>query len=151
MTELMTEAAEEADDDISTRIAAENRRQRSYDLLVARGFTEACRIGRVRDFYRSVACMEATVEGWRLAMKGVGRLPSAPPRIQRAFLPVWIEHKNLPRAVGHRPTMAAALRVLMAGRYRGKALTLFRGTIESELRRRAVSSVSRGRPIRRQR
>jgi hypothetical protein len=32
--------------------------------------------------------------------------------------------------------MAAALRVLMAGSYRGPGLTLFRGTVESEARRR---------------
>jgi hypothetical protein len=118
---------------------AELARERRHAVLVGREFTEACRTGNVRDFYRCVDRLgNETVDGWRLAMKGVGRLPSVSPRIRRAFLPVWIEHKGLPRSVGHRPTMAAALRVLMAGSYQGPALTLFRGTIESESRRRLI-------------
>jgi hypothetical protein len=76
-----------ADDDISARIAEENRRQRRHDLLVAREFTEACRTGNVRAFDRCVdPLVNETVDGWRLAMKGVGRLPSVPPRIRKAFL-----------------------------------------------------------------
>ena len=131
--------AEEVDDrDFLALIAEQNRREHRQALLVARKFTEACRTGNVRAFHSCIDLLAnaTTIDGWRLAMKGVGRLPCVPPRIRRAFLPIWIEHKALPRSVGHRPTMAAALRVLMAGSYRGPGLTLFRGTVESEARRR---------------
>jgi len=42
----------------------------------------------------------------------------------------------LPLRVGHRPTMAAALRVLMPSSYSGPPLMLYRGTIIGERRRR---------------
>jgi hypothetical protein len=46
-------------------------------------------------------------------MAKVAKLPQVSPEIQRAFIPIWVEHKMLPLRIGHRPTTAAALRVLI--------------------------------------
>ena len=70
------------------------------------------------------------------ASDGQGRkAPPVSPDIQDAFLSIWIENKMLPRRVGHRPTMAAALRVLMPRNYSGPPLVLYRGTQNNERRR----------------
>jgi hypothetical protein len=79
---------------------------------------------------------ENTIDGWRLAMRGVGRLPLVSKKIQAAFLPVWIESKHMPLAVGHRPTMAKALHILMPPIVLDAPLRLYRGTSALERSRR---------------
>ena len=59
-------------------------------------------------------------------MLKVARLGKVAPSIQRAFIPIWVEHKHLPLAVGDRWICAAGLRVLMPGGYK-KPITLYRG------------------------
>jgi hypothetical protein len=73
-------------------------------------------------------------DAWRLALRKVVELGSVRPEIQTAFVPIWVRHKALPRAVRDRRVMADALRLLMPGRYAGPALTLFRGADSIERR-----------------
>ena len=83
----------------------------------------------VDDF--SAACdflFACSVDGWRLAMMKIGKLPSVNSEIQAAFLRVWIESKMLPLKVGDRRVLADALHILMRAGYTGAPLTLYRGT-----------------------
>jgi hypothetical protein len=69
-------------------------------------------------------------------MAKIAKLSRVSLKIQDAFIPIWVESKVLPLRVGHRPTMAGALRVLMPSSYSGPPLTLYRGTHAGERRRR---------------
>jgi hypothetical protein len=69
-------------------------------------------------------------------MLRVSKLRGVSDGIHSAFLPIWIESKTLPLKVGHRPTLAAALRVLMPPSYNGPRLRLYRGATAGERRRR---------------
>ena len=85
--------------------------ERLSSLRAARALSDACASGDVDGFLCAVDALRdlrGTADGWRLAMRRVGRLASVSGEIQDAFLRQWIEHKFLPLAVGHRPTMAAA-------------------------------------------
>lgn len=103
-TELITVA------DIENRLRQERKASRD----AARAFEEACRAGEMASFYEAVEQLnDWTVDGWRLAMRRVARLPKVNREIKNAFLGVWIEHKMLPLTVGDRPALVKALRVLL--------------------------------------
>lgn len=123
-----------AEREIRAALAAE----RKADRQGAAAFARACRDGDVELMLNAVDFLNAnTIEGWRLAMRKVGVLPTVSPEIRAAFLNVWIESKHLPLAVGHRPTMARALHVLMPPIPLSEPLTLFRGTSALERSRRS--------------
>jgi hypothetical protein len=99
-------------------------------------FTRVCREGDGEHLYNAHLLLnECDHTAWRLAMAKAAKLPPVSPDIQDAFLSIWIENKMLPLRVGHRPTMAAALRVLMPRNYSGPPLVLYRGTHIGERRR----------------
>jgi hypothetical protein len=85
----------------------------------ATAFARVCAEGEADKLYNTHLWLDETVDGWRLAMIKVGKLPSVSREIQDAFLPIWVEHKHLPLAVGDRPVMAKALHVNHAGRLYG--------------------------------
>jgi hypothetical protein len=101
-------------------------------------FARVCQEGRAEllDTTRQYIDDCGDDDAWRLAMAKVARLPRVSLEIQAAFIPIWVGSQSLPRRVGHRPTMAAALRVLMPGRYSGPPLVLYRAADTSERRRR---------------
>lgn len=110
-------------------IAAERR----ADRVGAAAFASACRNGDVDQMLATADFLsDATVCGWRLAMLKVGRLPTVSAEIQAAFLNIWIESKHMPLMVGHRPTMAQALRVMMPSVELSEPLTLYRGASARE-------------------
>lgn len=111
--------------------------ERKADRHGAQAFAQACRNGNVAMLLRAADFLnDSTIDGWRLAMRKVGRLSAVSLDIQRAFLPIWIEAKHLPLCVGHRPTMAKALHILMPPTATGAPLHLFRGTTALERGRR---------------
>ena len=116
-------------------IARENAESRS----AARYFESMCKSGDADNLYNAAQRLHNTVDSWRLAMRRVARLPHVSAEIREAFVPIWVESKFIPLSVGHRPTMAAALRVLMRGDYSGGDLRLFRGTTLRERQRRLYS------------
>lgn len=110
--------------------------ERRADIEWAAVFARMCAEGDAERLALAAQALdELTIDGWRLAMRKVARLQSVSPEIQDAFLPIWIEHKMLPLRVGDRPTMAAALRILMPGGH-AAPLTLYRGAGGHERRRR---------------
>jgi hypothetical protein len=106
------------------------------DLQAATAFARACAEGEVDKLYCAHQGLNESsgCDAWRLAMAKVARLERVSPEIKAAFLNIWIESKMLPLRVGHRRTMANALRVLMPGDYAGPPLTLYRGTHQGERR-----------------
>ena len=113
-------------------------RERQQARKWARAFEQAARDGDVDRLVGAANLLsEATVDGWRLAMKRVARLSTASDEIRAAFANIWIESKMLPLRVGDRRTLANDLRVLMpSGRYQGEPLTLYRGAGAGERCRR---------------
>ena len=98
---------------LEERIQAQNAEYRRRNRNAARWLREATRDGDVERFQAAIHYIgEETVDGWRPAMRAIATLPSIPPEIQAAFLEVWILHKHIPLKIGHRPTAAAALRLL---------------------------------------
>lgn len=121
------------EDEFRARVRDELR----YSRQIARYLAQACAEGDVDSFNQAAEDMQLTTDGWRLAMVRIAKLTAVPPEIRNAFLDVWIQHKHLPLKVGHRPTMAAALRVLFTGLPRPpEPITLFRGASAQEPRRR---------------
>lgn len=111
--------------------------ERKADRHGAQAFARACREGNVAMLLRAADFLnDSTIDGWRHAMREVGRMSAVSLDIQQAFLPIWIEAKHLPLSVGHRPTMAKALHVLMPPTSTGAPLHLFRGTTALERERR---------------
>ena len=122
-----------AEHDYRAALAAE----RTADLRGARAFAASCQTGDVDGMLHATHFLnDHTFDGWRLAMGRVARLSAVSPEIRAAFLNVWIESKALPRKVGHRPTMARALHVLMPPVAQAQPLHLFRGTSAHERSRR---------------
>jgi hypothetical protein len=115
---------------------AERQRERRESRQAAVAFVRSCAQGDASRLHNAAHWLDETVGGWPLAMAKVARLPKVSRKVQLAFLPIWVEHKHLPLAVGSRPIMAKALRRLMPGNYRGSNLTLYRGTHSGERRRR---------------
>jgi hypothetical protein len=128
-----TDEASELERKLRQALAAE----RKADRHGAQAFAQACREGDVALLLRAAEFLnDNTIDGWRLAMREVGRLSAVSLEVQGAFLPIWIEAKHLPLCVGHRPTMAKALHVLMPPTGTGAPLHLFRGTTALERQRR---------------
>lgn len=112
-------------------------RQRKNNRLGAARFVEACKSGDVEALIQAASFLhDETLDGWRLAMLKVGRLPAVSAEIRLAFLNVWIESKTLAAHIGSRRALADALRVLMPCDYRGTELRLYRGASWPERRRR---------------
>jgi hypothetical protein len=112
------------------------QRERRQARQAADNFAAVCLGGDADALHNASLWLDECVDAWRFAMAKVARLPGVSRDIQDAFLPIWIEHKMLPLRVGHRPTLAKALRVLMYADYTGPPLTLYRGAASSERRRR---------------
>jgi hypothetical protein len=113
------------------------REERRQAEQAANVFARVCREGEADNLYNAHLLLnDSPIDAWRLAMAKVAKLPSVSPEIQCAFLNIWIESKMLPLRVGHRPIMAAALRVLMPGGHLDSPLTLYRGANISERRLR---------------
>jgi hypothetical protein len=118
-------------------LQAEFTRERKNCRVAAAAFARACETGDADTLYEAVDFIQQyTMDGWRLAMKRAGRLPSVSNEIRSAFLEVWIQLKMLPRRVGDRRLLANALRVLMPCTYRGDPMRVYRGTRAGEHRRR---------------
>ena len=110
--------------------------ERRADRQGAKAFAQACREGDVDRLLQAADFLnDSTIDGWRLAMMRVGRLSGVSAEIRAAFLGIWIEAKHLPLEVGHRPTMARALHVLMPPVVRSVPLRLYRGTAARERKR----------------
>ncbi len=84
--------------------------ERRADRAAARAFVNACQSGDSAALLHAVDLINHTsIDGWRLAMKGAGRLSGVDQAIRDAFLHVWIESKTLARRVGDKRALAAAL------------------------------------------
>lgn len=123
----------EADASVAELIRAE----REPDRQCARLFLNAVKDGNAEALLSAVdALNNLSVDGWRLAMLGVGRLAAVSDEVRAAFLNVWIESKSVSLRAFERPTLVRALRVLLPGNYRGSSLQVYRGTKVVEHRRR---------------
>jgi hypothetical protein len=130
-TQPIDDTFSEAD---AKRLLAQERRT---DRSGARPFEAACRTGDTQAFFRAVDFInQRTIDGWRLAMRRVSRLPAVSQEIRSAFLDVWIQMKMLPARVGDRRTLAEALKVLMSPVGPSSPMTLYRGASWSERTRR---------------
>ena len=129
--------AEMADFDAAERdFCAALAAEKATDRQGASAFAASCRAGNVSGMLWATGFLNnRTVDGWRLAMARVGRLSAVSPEVRAAFLNIWIESKHMPLKVGHRPTMARALHVLMPPIPQAEPLRLFRGTSASERNR----------------
>ena len=118
-----------AERDFRAALAAE----RAANLQGASAFAASCRAGDVEAMLRAVHFLnDQTIDGWRLAMRRIARLSAVSPEIRAEFLNIWIESKHFPLKVGHRPTVARALHVLMPPIALAEPLRLFRGASASE-------------------
>jgi hypothetical protein len=95
-------------------------------------FVTACGDARADLLYHASLALNECYGAWLVAMKKVAVMKRVQPRVRRAFVPIWVEHKTLPLTIGDRRVTAAALRVLMPRGYRGKALTVYRGASANE-------------------
>jgi hypothetical protein len=121
------------DDWMRTHLADERRRRRNGAAM----FFEAIRDSNVDLLQVAVEYLNNhTVDGWKGAMRLAARCEAVSPEIQDAFLTVWIETGSFPLRVGHRPTLAAALRKLLPRTPGVGPMTLYRGTGTLERRRR---------------
>jgi len=110
--------------------------ERREAVRAANVFARICREDDADALYNAHLLLNEAVNAWQLAMAKVAKLSRVSSEIQNAFVGIWVESKMLPLRVGHRPTMAAALRVLLPGGYYGPSITLYRGTHSGERRRR---------------
>ena len=102
-------------------------------------FADVCSKGSadlLRDAAHALDECDDSSSAWRTAMKKVAALQRVHPRIQRAFVPIWVEHKMPALWIGDRSVTAKALRVLMPRGYKGKQLTVFRGALAAECKYR---------------
>jgi hypothetical protein len=126
--------------------------ERRRDEEAARAFIRVCADGDAESLSGVSRWLDEGVDSWKFAMAGVARLRRVSAEVRAAFLPIWIEHKTLPRRVGGRCIMARALRVLMPGGYSGPPLTLYRGAEADERRRRTYgfswsTDIAKARPF----
>jgi hypothetical protein len=112
------------------------RRERQSNRAAADVFAEACKQGDVELLLYGTDLLNATVDGWRVALAKVARLSSVSADISAAFLTVWIESKHLALIVGNRRVVANALRVLLPPCADARPTLLFRGAGANERRRR---------------
>jgi hypothetical protein len=102
----------------------------------ANNFARVCKEGRADQIENATLGLDDTLGGWRLAMVRVAKLERVTREVQDAFVTEWIIRKHVPLLVCDRPACAAGLRVLFPGNYSGPPLRVYRGTDESERRRR---------------
>ena len=134
---MLSTADDSVDAEYYRRLMREEAlRDRRDSMRAARSFSDACARNDACALAEAVDALHSTCDGWRFAMRRVGRLTAISDATRLAFQPIWIESANLPLRVGHRPTLAAALRVLMPKNHNGVALRIFRGANSLELRRR---------------
>jgi hypothetical protein len=120
-------------DDWRKRQLKEEHRQAQRAAVV---FEEACKSGNPQALYNAADLLDYTVDSWPLVMKRAAALGSVSDDIQHAFLAIWTAHKGLGRSIGHRPTLAKAVRVLLPkSKYEGPPIRLYRGTTAHERRR----------------
>lgn len=114
------------------------REERSRDKQLAKMLADAFAGDDPEKLLQAIDQMEYAVDGWRLALARVGRLGEVSPEVSAAFLNVWIQMKHLPLEVGHRPTMAKALRVLLSPLRPAvsESMKLYRGASARERRSR---------------
>jgi hypothetical protein len=110
--------------------------ERRRDQAAARRFVRACAEGDADSLDNAAQFLDEGMDAWRLACAGIAKLSCVSALVREAFVPIWVERKMLPLKVGDRRVLASALRVLMAGGYEGPPLTVYRGTIKRERRRR---------------
>lgn len=124
-------------DDWRKQYLREERRQARRAAVV---FEKACKSGDTNALHNAADMLDYAVDSWPLAMKRATALGSVSEDIQHAFLAIWTAHKGLSGRVGHRPTLAKALRVLLPkSKYHGPPIRLYRGTTAHERRRHLYS------------
>ena len=92
----------------------EMRKERRAANAAAALFVRACQTGDVVALYEAVDLINhCTVDGWKVAMRTLARqVRAVSPKIQSAFLRVWMESKMLPLVVGDYRALCDAARVL---------------------------------------
>jgi hypothetical protein len=111
--------------------------ERRQAIRAANFFAHVCREGDADALYDAHLLLnDAPYGAWRRAMAKVARLSHVSEGIQNVFVGIWIESNMLALRVGHRPIMAAALRILLPGGYSGSPMMLYRGTHDGERQRR---------------
>lgn len=114
----------------------QQRRERRESLRAAQRFENACRSGDFDAVLDATDCLGNSPDDWRLAMRRAAGLGSVHPDVKAAFLIAWVTHKHIPLSVGHRPTIAKALRVLLPRTPVSSPTTIYRGCMDRERRRR---------------
>src|SRR5690242_12978612 len=89
------------------------REERRRERRAVLAFERACKSGDASALLEAVHLLDMVGDGWRPAMKRVAKLGNVSNEVQSAFVGVWTEHKMLGLCVGHRPTFAKALRILL--------------------------------------
>lgn len=115
---------------------AYRREIRRNSMHAAKEFVRACAENDLDLLHDAREMLNETIDGWKYAFRRVAKLNGVSDEIKVNFLDFWIESHVLPLSVGHRPTVAAALRVLLPRNYNGGSLTIYRGTHMLERRHR---------------
>jgi hypothetical protein len=108
------------------------RLERQNEIAAAKKFLQLTRQG---DGDALLAISENVMPGdaWRLALRRISGLTSVTPEVSRAFEIIWRSQKTIALRVGHRPTVAKALRVLLPQSHDPiDPVRLYRGTNRSE-------------------
>jgi hypothetical protein len=114
------------------------REERRNARACANAFVRACLSGDDPESLRASAELlsQETIGGWTIAIRKIAReVTKVSPKIQLAFLDVWIQTQVLPLKVGDHRALCVAARVLMP-KYSGAPVRLYRGTAMHERRRR---------------
>jgi hypothetical protein len=115
--------------------------QQQESRVAAAAFIAACKRRDPTRFHKAAAALIDTDGGWAKALKQVPHLKRVSPRIQWAFLQVWVESKGL-RVDVPWLTMLKALRVLLPRTRRRAPIRVFRGASAGELKRRRAYGFS---------
>lgn len=117
--------------------AKELGQERRTAKLTSNAFVRACQPGNAAELRELVGQFSVHVGCWTAAIRAVARrLRSLSPKIQKAFLGIWIESKMLGLSVDDHRALCDAARVLLPS-YRGPAVRLFRGASAGERRSRS--------------
>jgi hypothetical protein len=120
-----------------SEVSDELTRERRAAATAAAAFVLACQNGDVTGLYEAVDLIKNAYGGaWTVTMRKVVRESrTVSPKIQSAFLSVWIESNMLPLFVGDHRALCDAARLLLPS-YQGPSVRLFRGAGAAERRRR---------------
>jgi hypothetical protein len=118
-------------------VADELKKERRAAATAAAAFVLACQNGDVTRLYEAVDLINsASGSGWTVTIRKCAReVRTGNPKIQSAFLSVWIKSKMLPLLVDDHRALCDAARVLLPS-YQGPPVRLFRGAGAAERRRR---------------